>query len=266
MGRPAGTAAPALPAFFELAAPAHWRAIDFVSDLHLSTALPATFDAWRSHLLHTPADAVFILGDLFEVWVGDDARGEGFEQQCVDVLAEAASRRAVGFMAGNRDFLVGPALLREAGLIGLPDPTVLSAWGQRVLLSHGDALCLADTDYQAFRREVRSPAWQAAFLARPLAERRAVAADIRRRSRALHAFDGRADVDVDTACAVAWMHGMGTAELVHGHTHRAGSNDLAPGFKRHVLGDWDLDDAARPRAEVLRLGRDGFVRLAPSRG
>ena len=262
-----GPAAPGtLPAFFELAAPPAWRAIDFISDLHLCEALPRTFQAFEAHLNNTRADAVFILGDLFEVWVGDDMAKSGFERQCVEAMARAASRRHLAFMVGNRDFLAGSELLRQSGAMGLPDPTVLNAWGQRVLLSHGDALCLADTPYQAFRREVRSPEWQSTFLARPLSERLQIAADIRRvsaESQSRRQFDGAADADVDSAEAVHWMHAMGTAEMVHGHTHRPGSNSLAPGFKRHVLSDWDLDTAQR--AEVLRLTRDGFERLPPSR-
>ncbi len=263
---PRGGAVPALPAFYELSAPKSWRAIDFISDLHLSPALPRTVAAWAAHLRETPADAVFILGDLFEVWVGDDARALPFERHCMDILADAASRRSMAFMVGNRDFLVGTAMLRDSGLMGLADPTVLMAWGQPLLLTHGDALCLDDTAYQAFRREVRSAAWQADFLARPLAERLRIAADIRRESQARRRFDGAPDADVDAATAVAWMHAMGAAELVHGHTHRPGSQALAPGFQRHVLSDWDLDGAERPRAEVLRLGRDGFRRLPPAGG
>lgn len=251
----------ALPAFFEFQAPAGWRTIDFVSDLHLAPALPRTKEAFARHLRETPADAVFILGDLFEVWIGDDSRALPFERECVELLADAAARRQLAFMAGNRDFLVGNALLRATGMMGLADPCVLTAWGQRVLLSHGDLLCIGDTDYQAFRREVRSEAWQTAFLAKPLAERAQIAADIRRKSEARRRFDGRADVDADTATAVRWLHAIGAAELVHGHTHRPGSNDLAPGYKRHVLSDWDLDDMKYPRAQVLRLTRDGFRRL-----
>ena len=259
-------AAPAarLPSFFEYSAPATWRAVDFISDLHLCEAMPATFEAWSRHLRHTTADAVFILGDLFEVWVGDDARTRSFERRCVDVMAEAACHRQLAFMVGNRDFLVGSALTREAGLLALPDPTLLVAWGQRVLLSHGDALCLDDTPYQAFRAEVRSPTWQATFLARPLAERLDIAAGMRRASAARWQMDGDTAADVDAAEAVRWMHAMGAPELVHGHTHRPGSNALAPGFKRHVLSDWDLDTASR--AEVLRLTRRGFERVPPSVG
>ncbi len=267
MGRSASPATvAALPAYFEFAAPTAWRAIDFISDLHLCAAMPRTFAAWSAHLRHTPADAVFMLGDLFELWVGDDARGRSFEQACVDVMSEAASHRQLAFMVGNRDFLVGSAMLRACGMMGLPDPTLLVAWGQRVLLSHGDALCLDDEPYQAFRQEVRSSAWQARFLARPLAERSQLGAEMRRASAKRQRFDGDSRVDVDTAEAVRWMHASGAAELVHGHTHRPGSSALAPGFKHHVLSDWDLDTETAPRAEVLRLTRDGFQRLPPAAG
>ena len=251
-----------LPAFHEWPVPAAWQAIDFISDLHLSPALPRTYDAFARHLLqNTGADAVFLLGDIFEVWIGDDAMSQPFEGHCADLLADAASRRPLAFMAGNRDFLLGGAMLAATGLGGLPDPTVLDACGQRVLLTHGDALCLADTDYQAFRRNVRSLHWQTEFLSRPLAERARIAADIRSQSQERRA-GAMAEGDIDRAEAVRWMHAMGTPEMVHGHTHRPGSEVLAPGYKRHVLSDWDLDDAAHPRAEVLRLTRGGFQRIA----
>jgi UDP-2,3-diacylglucosamine hydrolase len=256
-----------LPALFELAAPKGWHAVDFISDLHLSERMPRTVVALAAHLRHTPADAVFVLGDLFELWVGDDARTRPFEHGMVELLADAASRRHLAFMQGNRDFLLGSAMLRDCGLAGLPDPTVFDAWGQRVVLTHGDALCLSDEPYQAFRAQVRSAAWQAEFLAKPLAERLAIAADIRRASQESHArrqFDGDAAADVDAAAAVQWLHSLGAREMVHGHTHRPGSAPLAPGYKRHVLSDWDLD--AGSRAEVLRLTRDGFTRVAPSAG
>jgi UDP-2,3-diacylglucosamine hydrolase len=225
----------ALPPFFELVAPQAWRMIDFVSDLHLAPAMPRTFEAWERHLLNTPADAVVVLGDLFELWVGDDMRSGAFEQRCVELLAAASSRHAVAIMVGNRDFLLGSAMLRDCGATGLPDPTLLVAWGRRWLLTHGDALCLADTPYMTFRREVRSPRWQESFLARPLPE------------------------------AMRWMQSQGAAEMIHGHTHRPGSATLAPGFCRHVLSDWDLDSPppAPPRAEVLRLTREGLARLPP---
>jgi UDP-2,3-diacylglucosamine hydrolase len=97
--------APALPGCFDFAAPREWRAIDFLSDLHLAEEMPRTFAAWQQHLLGTPADAVFVLGDLFELWVGDDARALPFARRCVEVLAEASHSRAIAIMVGNRDFL-----------------------------------------------------------------------------------------------------------------------------------------------------------------
>lgn len=258
---------PALPVVHELAAPPQWSRIDFISDLHLGPDMPRTFEAWRAYLLATPADAVFILGDLFDAWVGDDARHHGFEARCAAVLAQAARRCSVGFMVGNRDFLVGSELLGACGLMALPDPSALLAFGQRVLLSHGDALCLADTAYQHYRAQVRSPQWQAAARALPLDERRRVAARMR------HASEQRGAngelppslADIDLAAARAWMQGAATPVLVHGHTHRPGSAPMAPGQLRHVLSDWDLEPScARPRAEVLRLTRGGFTRMSPA--
>jgi UDP-2,3-diacylglucosamine hydrolase len=252
--------------FAEFNAPTTWRAIDFLSDLHLADDTPRTFDAFAAHLRHTPADAVFILGDLFEVWAGDDARHEGREADCAAVLTEAASRKRVGFMVGNRDFLVGAEMLTACGVMALADPLVLVAFGERVLLTHGDALCLADVDYQRFRAQVRSDEWQREFLARPLAERRRIARDIRTQSREHKAMQSAERwVDVDTAAAVRWMRQANTATLIHGHTHMPGSETLAPGFVRHVLSDWDLDHTgAAPRADVLRWQRGGITRIAPA--
>ena len=254
---------PALPVFYELEADAAWRSIEFISDLHLADNQPHTTAAWARYLAQSEADAIYILGDLFEVWIGDDARQAGrFEQQAASVLADAASRRAMGFMAGNRDFLVGAQMLNDCGLAALPDPTLLSAWGQRVLLTHGDALCLADEPYQAFRRQVRSAEWRHDFLQQPLARREQLAREMRDASEANKARQSPGDwSDVDACAAVSWMHAAGSRDMVHGHTHRPGSEVLAPGYTRHVLSDWDCD-ASAARAQVLRLTRDGFTRHA----
>ena len=114
------------------AAPAHWRAIDFISDLHLAENTPLVFEAWAAHMRHTRADAVFILGDLFEVWIGDDMAERGFEARCVEVLRRAAEARTIAFMPGNRDFLVGDAMLEASGVMRLADPTLVLAFDQRV--------------------------------------------------------------------------------------------------------------------------------------
>lgn len=257
---------PPLRKVYQLAAEPQWRELEFISDLHLSELQPRTFEAWSSYLRTTRADAVFILGDLFEVWIGDDAREAGnFAQRAADVLADAASRRHVAFMAGNRDFLVGSSMLRDCGVAALADPTVLDAWGHRVLLTHGDELCLDDESYQAFRVQVRGDAWRKAFLAKPLAERERIARGMRDASEASkRAKPVEAWADVDAAAAVAWMHAAGSRDMVHGHTHRPGSEVLAPGYIRHVLSDWDCD-AAPMRAQVLRLTRDGFSRIDVAR-
>ena len=257
-----------VPPLVELAAPPSWRTVDFISDLHLFADEPATFSAWQHYLQHTPADAVFILGDLFEVWVGDDAVSAdfsapaqtSFENRCARVLAEAGSRLALFFMHGNRDFLVGPALMDACHATLLNDPTALTFAGQRWLLSHGDALCLDDLDYMAFRQQVRSPGWQQAFLARPLAERQAMAREMRRQSEA-RKRSGMDYGDVDNDAARQWLQAANAPTLIHGHTHKPACHDLGDGLSRLVLSDWDAQ-ASVPRAEVLRLDDSGLRRIA----
>jgi len=244
-------------------APAHWRAIDLLSDLHLSQNTPRVFEAWAAHLRHTDANAVFILGDLFEVWIGDDMAERGFEARCAEVLAAAAAERTVGFMAGNRDFLVGDALLEANGVVRLADPTVVVAFGERVLLSHGDALCIDDVAYQRYRAVVRRPALQRAFGALPYAARSAIGRALRQRSGRREPREPGGFIDVDAGAALAWMRGADTPTLVHGHTHAPASHDLAPGEVRHVLTDWELDGSSKPRAEILRWTESGFARIAP---
>lgn len=245
-------------------APASWRAIDFISDLHLTVETPRAFALWADYLRETSADAVFILGDLFEAWVGDDARFEGFEARSAAVLADAAARRPIAFMAGNRDFLLGSAMLEACGVAALADPTLLCAFGERVLLSHGDAMCIDDVSYQQFRQVVRGATWQREFLARPLAERRATARALRAESERHKAMQAPGSwFDVDSQTALEAMESTTAPSLIHGHTHRPGSAQLAPGRWRHVLSDWELDGAGHPRAEVLRWQSTGFVRLTP---
>ncbi|RUP27577.1 MAG: UDP-2,3-diacylglucosamine diphosphatase [Curvibacter sp.] len=254
---------PTVPRIAELEAAANWRTVDFISDLHLHEAEPATFEAWRQHLQHTEADAVFLLGDIFEVWVGDDAVQAGsFEATCQQVLLAASQRLTLFFMAGNRDFLLGPHFAQACGMSLLADPCVLVFEGQRWLLSHGDALCLDDHDYMRFRAEVRSPAWQQTFLARPLAERQALARHLRTQSEA-RKRSGEPYADLDPAATQAWLQAARSTTLIHGHTHRPARHLLAPGLSREVLSDWDLH-APVPRAEVLRLDARGLHRLPPA--
>lgn len=247
----------------ELAAPPHWRAVELLSDLHLQPAEPATFQALARRLRASDADAFFLLGDIFEAWPGDDVLGEpGFEADCAALLREAARHKPVHLLHGNRDFLLGEAFARATGVRLLPDPTVLAFGPRRWLLSHGDALCLGDTDYLAFRAQVRQPDWQEAFLARPLAERQAIARSLRSESEA-RKRSGMTYADVDTAEALAWLAAAGADTLVHGHTHRPGEHRLDPaGRRRLVLSDWD--PAARPpRGDVLRLDAAGHASRLP---
>ena len=255
----------ALPLATEWQVPAHWQAVDFISDLHLSAALPRTFEDWAAYMRGTAADAVLILGDLFEFWPGSDAVQMDFEARCAEVLRETARERHVAVMIGNRDFLLAADMLRGLGAHPLADPTLLRAWQQPpLLLTHGDGLCLSDVAFQKFRAFTRNPQAQVAFLAKPLAERVRMGVEGRHASEAGRSQEpppgGWPDLDVDAA--VACLQAAGAATMVHGHTHRPGQSTLAPGFERQVLSDWDLDDA-QPRAEVLRLRRDGLERLSP---
>ena len=247
-----------LPAMGSLQAPLAWHHVDLISDLHLQASELATFEAWRHFMATTTAQAVLILGDLFEVWVGDDAVAQDpFLQRCADVLRDTAQRIPVAFMPGNRDFLIGPDFLLACGVQALADPTLLQLGDQRIVLSHGDALCLDDSDYQTFRQQVRSAAWQRGFLAKPLNERLALARAMRQQSenqKQTHTVYA----DADPSLCADWLEGAQATRLVHGHTHRptdhpAGRDGLS---LRQVLSDWSLDHAPT-RAQALRLGRDG---------
>ncbi len=243
-------------------APEQWRVVDFISDLHLHAGDGATFAAWKSYLLQSTAQAVFMLGDLFEVWVGDDMldsdagpahADENFARTCVDVLRQAGDRHEQFFMCGNRDFLISDAMLRRSALQGLADPCVLEFAGARWLLSHGDALCLQDTEYQEFRRMVRGVPWQTEFLTQPLQRRQAIARQLRAQS-ADHQRAHPVACVVDPEMTMAWLRKADACTLIHGHTHQPADHRLADGHRRWVLSDWD-QKAAKPRAEVLRLSR-----------
>jgi UDP-2,3-diacylglucosamine hydrolase len=248
-----------------IAAPAHWRHVDFISDLHLQASEPATFDAWQYFMQNTQADAVFILGDLFEVWVGDDVlhgsapdNAGSFETRCAQVLQAASRRLDIFFMHGNRDFLLGPAFAKASGMTLLVDPCVLEFAGQRWLLSHGDALCLQDTDYMLFRKQVRQAQWQVDFLRQPMARRQTVARALREQSEARRRGElanAMTLADLDSAATRDWLRASGASTLIHGHTHRPGQHDLSDDLQRIVLSDWDCD-ASPARAEVLRLSVD----------
>lgn len=259
---------PAVPPFAELQALLHWRTVDFISDLHLCESQPATFDVWQRYMSSTPAGAVFILGDLFEAWVGDDSiRADlssqsshlNFEERCALVLQAAGKRLKLYFMHGNRDFLVGAQMMTACNASLLTDPTVLTFQHQRYLLTHGDMLCLADTQYLAFRDVVRQPAWQHAQLAKPLLERQAIGRQMRAESQK-NQQNLLEYADVDDAAALAWLQATNAKTMIHGHTHKPADHDLDSGFKRIVMTDWDLK-AMPNRAEVLQLSVKGLQRI-----
>jgi len=228
--------------FNELVAPATWRTVDLISDLHLQTGEPATFEAWQGYLQTTPADALIILGDLFEVWVGDDAAAQpGFEAQCAELLRRTAQRLPVYFMHGNRDFLIAERFAEATGVKLLEDPTVIDLHGRRTVLLHGDTLCTDDHQYQAFRKMVRDPTWQSSALARPIDERLAIAQDMRLRSEG--AKDGKplALMDVSPATVERVFRETRADVMIHGHTHRPAKHEsMVDGRKRPrwVLADW----------------------------
>jgi UDP-2,3-diacylglucosamine hydrolase len=245
-----------------LQSPINWQKLDFISDLHLQETEISTFVAWQHFMQTTPADAVFILGDLFEVWIGDDAIGAdarySFEARCVQVLKSASQRLKIYLIHGNRDFLLGSVFSSISGVTLLDDPTVLEFAEKRWLLSHGDALCLGDTEYLQFRKQVRNPVWQQNFLAKPLIERKALAramrvqSELRKKSDLIYA-------DVDESMARHWLEISNATALIHGHTHKPADHDLnsdsispQQSLRRIVLSDWDAD-ATPSRTEVLRL-------------
>lgn len=246
--------------------------IDFVSDLHLQAGDPGTARAFGDYLKASEADALFILGDLFEAWIGDDLLTACPAERAVDpefdflagICAELrafSASRALHLLHGNRDFLLGADFCAASGAKLLEDPTLLRWRDQSLLLSHGDALCLDDADYLAFREQVRSPGWRAAFLAQPLAERATLARKLRAQSEARKQAPAQTWADVDHPAASAWLRHSGAHTLVHGHTHRPGRHDLGGGLQRLVLSDWDAA-AQPPRAEVLRLDASGWRRIA----
>jgi UDP-2,3-diacylglucosamine hydrolase len=215
----------------------------FISDLHLDESRPRLIAAFEEFLVGEArsAAALYILGDLFESYIGDD------DDAPLNTHVERALRATsdagvpVFFMHGNRDFLLGADYATRAGMTVLADPTVVELHGERVLLMHGDTLCTDDVEYQKFRALVRDPAWQRAFLAKPLAERRAFAAQARGESRKHTAVAKPEIMDVNQAAVERALREHDVRRLIHGHTHRPAIHhfdlDGAPA-ERSVLGDW----------------------------
>ncbi len=231
----------------------------FISDLHLCAEHPATTQAFTDFLERSvigQTERLYILGDLFEYWIGDDDSDDSFNQRIIQQLRGLTdSGIALFFIAGNRDLLIGPEFARATGATILSDPHLAQFRERTIMLSHGDALCTDDRDYQAFRRMVRDPQWQAVFLAKPLAERHATAADMRRQSERSKKQKSLAIMDVNANAVEQLFRESDITTLIHGHTHRPARHQLevdAQACERWVLPDWDLE--SKPvRGGGLRL-------------
>lgn len=236
----------------------------FISDLHLDPARPEGLAALQQFLhditalLADAAEALYILGDLFEMWVGDDD-DDPFATACCDALARFAADRPLFLLHGNRDFLLRNGFIDRTGATLLPDPSVIDVGGRRALVLHGDSLCIDDADYMRLRAQLRSPEWQADILARPLAERRALGNALRAQSRAANANKAAAITDVNEAEVLRAAAAHDATLVIHGHTHRPATHHRTAGstLTRIVLGDW------APHGQVLRVaanGRCGLLR------
>jgi UDP-2,3-diacylglucosamine hydrolase len=231
-----------------------------VSDLHLDAARPEIarqFTAWLAGPARA-ARALYVLGDLFEAWIGDDDP-DPHKREVVGALRALADRGvALYFMHGNRDFLLGERFCRDTGGSLLVDPTIAEYAGRRVLLTHGDALCTDDAPYQRLRALVRDPVWQAQFLALSIEQRSALAAEARAGSRAHTGAQAPMLMDVNPEAVASAFRSAAVDTLVHGHTHRPGVHALevdGTARTRIVTGDW------YSQGSVLSWDTDGF-RLA----
>jgi UDP-2,3-diacylglucosamine hydrolase len=231
----------------------------FVSDLHLDPERPAITELFGRFLDDEArgADALYILGDLFEAWVGDDDPSTAGAFVADRLRALAASGVPVNFIRGNRDFLLGDDYAKRAGINILPDPAVVMLHGEPTLVLHGDLLCTDDTAYQQVRAQTRDPRWQGDFLAQPLAARLAFAQQARAASQARHGelkASGLSETITDVAPDTVreWFKRYGIRRMIHGHTHRPAIHDEGDGNSRIVLGDW------YDQGSVLRVDDCGF--------
>jgi UDP-2,3-diacylglucosamine hydrolase len=258
-------APPARPRASALSGDYHGRMTTlFISDLHLDDARPAITELFGAflHREGPQAEAVYILGDLFEAWVGDDDPSETGAYVAARIRELVDVGVPVYFIRGNRDFLVGQDYARRAGMRILPDPAVISLYGKPVMLMHGDLLCTDDTAYQAFRAQTRDPAWQQQFLAQPLAARLAFAAQARAASAARQQGLKQSDraqfetvTDVTPATVDATFNRYGVDTIIQGHTHRPAIHELGVqgrSCRRVVLGDW------YEQGSVLRVDPHGM--------
>ena len=216
----------------------------FISDLHLSPdTLEATDTLLRFLREKAPAaDALYVLGDLFEYWIGDEGLTQPFAKEVAQVFrALSEGGVPVYFMHGNRDFLLGERFALVSGMKLLTDPTIIDLYGTRTLLMHGDTLCSDDVEYQKFRAMVRNPAWQQAFLAKPLEERVRMAREVRGKSEQAKQVKDMIIMNVAPASVDDAFRAHGYARLIHGHTHRPARHEHkvdGHDCERWVLADW----------------------------
>lgn len=234
----------------------------FVSDVHLQHALPRTTEAFLAFLGEQAPRAkhLYLLGDLFEYWAGDDDIGSDYNQRIVAAMhGTVATGVDIFWIGGNRDFLVGTGFAASASITLLPDPHVVELAGQRIVLTHGDAQCTDDHDYMAFRYQVRQEEWQRQFLAMPLTQRKAIIDGLRNGSREAQQGKSYEIMDVNRVAITALFDSTSAPIMIHGHTHRPGTHEYGNGAHkriRHVLPDWDCD-GEHPRGGWLALDETG---------
>ena len=241
-----------------------------ISDLHLTPSMPLTaqrfFDFCEKDA--PKVEAVFILGDLFEYWVGDDAAAHSpFQQEVQRAIANLSAKVKTYYLHGNRDFLIGKSFIKKTGMTLLSDPCTVSIGDQKWVLTHGDALCTADIGYQIFRSLVRKPWVQKIFLNLPLNWRKGVAQHLRSNSYGKHqsqqyATAQRNKMDVTKEACAALLRDRSGERLIHGHTHMPKHHKESidnQSWQRWVLSDWDLDhpESGRPRASALQIDNTG---------
>ena len=216
----------------------------FISDLHLEESRPDITGAFlgflKTHAMGV--ERLYILGDFFEAWIGDDERTPLQEQVASALKAVCDRGTEIFLMHGNRDFLIGEDYCQRAGATLLDDPTVIDLYGTPTLLMHGDSLCTADEEYQKFRANMRNPQMQKMMLARPLEDRQKMARQLRDMSMTKNQGKAEAIMDVTPEEVVREMEAHGVQRMIHGHTHRPAIHDLTANgqpAKRIVLGDWD---------------------------
>lgn len=232
----------------------------FIADLHLCAERPETLARFERFLSERAARAahLYILGDLFDLWIGDDDSTPPGARVSAALATLVRGGTQLWLMHGNRDFLLGDRFCRESGARPLGDPTLIDLYGVPTLLMHGDLLCTDDHDYQAFRRQVRGNEFMRGFLALPLEQRRHQGREYRARSGEANSLKAEAIMDVNPEAVLSHMRSHGATRLIHGHTHRPADHELLLDGKpvtRHVVGDWRAEGA-----EIVSVTQDGLRR------